>query len=41
LEEENDRLKERVTCLEEELGECQLEIETSDIRERELIKVKE
>lgn len=24
LEEENDRLKERVACLEEELGECQV-----------------
>jgi len=34
LEEENDRFKERVTALEEEIAEMQLELETASLREK-------
>lgn len=41
LEEENDRLKERVTGLEEDIAEAQVLVETADIKEKELLKLKE
>lgn len=41
LEEENERFKERVAELEEDITEAKVLIETADLREKELIKLKE
>lgn len=41
LEEENDRLKERVVGLEEELAEAHLEVETAELREKEMGKIRD